>query len=84
MRTTLTIDDDIAVRLAEIRAGDGERFKTLLNRVLRAGLASLREDARRAPSRPFSTKTYPSKCLLPPDTTSTHDMLAFAEGEDWR
>jgi hypothetical protein len=84
MRTTLTIDDDIAVRLAEIRAGDGERFKTLLNRVLRAGLASLREDAVRAPARPFSTKTYPSKCLLPADMVSTHDMLAYAEGEDWR
>ncbi len=78
MRTTLTIDDDIAVRLAEIRAGDGERFKTLLNRVLRAGLASLREDAVRAPARPFS------KCLLPADMASTHEMLAFAEGEDWR
>jgi len=84
MRTTLTIDDDIAARLAEIRAEDGERFKTLLNRILRAGLASLREDARRAPPRPFSTKTYPSKCLLPADMASTHDMLAFAEGEDWR
>lgn len=84
MRTTLTIDDDIAVRLAEIRAKDGERFKTVLNRVLRAGLDSIREDAARAPSRPFSTKTYSSKCLLPADMASTHDMLAFAEGEDWR
>ena len=84
MRTTLTIDDDIAVRLAEIRAEDGERFKTLLNQVLRAGLASIRDDARRAPSRPFSTKTYPSKCLLPAAMASTHDMLAFAEGEDWK
>ena len=84
MRTTLTIDDDIAVRLAEMRAEDGEHFKTILNRILRAGLASLSEEARRAPSRPFSTKTYPSKCLLPADMASTHDMLAFAEGEDWR
>ena len=55
-----------------------------VRRVLRAGLASIREDARRTPSRPFSTKTYPSKCLLPADMASTHDMLAFAEGEDWR
>ena len=82
MRTTLTIDDDIAVRLAEIRAEDGERFKTLLNRVLRAGLASLRAEERRAPARAFSTKTYAAKCLLPAGMASTHDMLAFAEGED--
>lgn len=84
MRTTLTIDDDVAARLAEIRAEDGERFKPLLNRVLRAGLDTLRKNARRPPSRPFSTRTFPSKCLLPADKTSTHDMFAFAEGEDWQ
>ena len=46
MGTTLAIDDDIAVRFAEIRAEDGERFKTLPNRVLRSGLASTHDDAR--------------------------------------
>ena len=84
MRTTLTIDDDIAVRLAEMRAEDGERFKTLLNRVLRAGLAALRAEKRREPASAFSTKTYPAKCLLPEGMAATHDMLAFAEGEDWK
>ena len=83
MRTTLTIDDDIAVHLAEIRAGDGERFKTLVNRVLRVGLAALRSEESRAPARKFSTKTHRAKCLLPDGIASTHDMLAFAEGEDW-
>jgi hypothetical protein len=84
VRTTLTIDDDIAFRLAEIRAEGGERFKTLLNRVLRAGLAAIRAGERLAPARSFSTKTYRAKCLLPGTMTSTHDMLAFAEGEDWK
>ena len=84
MRTTLTLDDDIAFRLAEIRAEGGERFKTLLNRVLRAGLAALRAGERREPAKAFSTKTYRAKFLLPPAMTSTHDMLAFAEGEDWK
>ena len=65
MRTTLTSDDGIAVRLAEIRAEDGERFKTLLNRVFRAGLAALRAGERREPARAFSTKICPAKCLLP-------------------
>ena len=84
MRTTLTIDDDVAVRLAGMRAEDGERFKLLVNRVLRAGLAALGEGERRAPARTFSTRTYPAKCLLPREMTGTHDMLAFAEGEDWK
>ena len=81
MRTTLTLDDDVAFRLAEIRAEDGERFKTLLNRVLRAGLAAIRAGERRAPAKAFSTKTFKARCLLPETMTSTHDMLAFAEGE---
>ena len=84
MRTTLTLDDDIAIRLAEIRAEGGERFKTLLNRILRAGLAALRAGERRAPAKAFSTKTFKSRCLLPETMTSTHDMLAYAEGEDWK
>ena len=84
MRTTLTLDDDIAFRLAEIRAEGGERFKTLLKRVLRAGLAAIRAGERRKPVPAFSTRTYRSKCLLPESVASTHDMLAFAEGEDWK
>jgi hypothetical protein len=28
--------------------------------------------------------TYRSKCLLPDGMSGTHDMLAFAEGEDWK
>lgn len=84
MRTTLTLDDDIAFRLAEIRAEGGERFKTLLNRVLRAGLAALRADERSSPTKAFSTKTFKARCLLPETMTSTHDMLAYAEGEDWK
>lgn len=28
--------------------------------------------------------TYRAKCLLPEGMTGTHDMLAFAEGEDWK
>ena len=69
MRTTLTLDNDIAFRLAEIRA---------------EGLAAIRAGERRKPVPAFSTKTYRSKCLLPESVASTHDMLAFAEGEDWK
>ena len=84
MRTTLTIDDDIAIRLAEIRSEEGARFKTLLNHVLRAGLAALQSADCRKPKKTFSTKTYRATCLLPETITSTQDMLAFAEGESWK
>ena len=84
MRTTLTLEDDVAFRLAELRAEDGERFKTLLNRVLRAGLAALSQPKETTSMHRFSTPTFHGKCLLPANMTSTQDMLAFGEGEDWK
>jgi hypothetical protein len=41
MRTTLTIDDDVAFGLKKIQEGDRERsFKEIVNEVLRRGLIS--------------------------------------------
>ncbi len=39
MRTTVTIDEDLAVRLQETAAARGQSFKQTLNEALRAGLA---------------------------------------------
>jgi len=38
MRTTLTIDDDVAARLRQLRESGGGSFKELVNDVLRRGL----------------------------------------------
>ena len=38
MRTTLTLDDDVAHQLAEQQRRTGESFKQLVNDTLRAGL----------------------------------------------
>ena len=80
MRTTLTIEDDVAFRLAELRAEGGERFKIILNRVLRAGLAAIGKAKEIPSTHRFSTPTFHGKCLLPENMTSAHDMLAFGEG----
>ena len=42
MRTTLTLDEDIAVRLQSEARRTGQPFKTLVNEVLRSGLAQRR------------------------------------------
>ena len=39
MRTTLTLDDDIAKRLKEIAYRTGRSFKSVVNESLRAGIA---------------------------------------------
>lgn len=48
MRTTLTIDDDIARQLKEIVHRSGKPFKTVVNEALRAGIENNRiADVRR-------------------------------------
>ena len=42
MRTTLTIDDDVAATLKESSRRSGKPFKQLLNETLRAGLQAQR------------------------------------------
>ena len=45
MRTTVALDDDLAVRLERHRSQHGESFKQALNEAVRAGLKQLEQDA---------------------------------------
>ncbi len=51
MRTTLTLDEDIARRLQAESRRTGEPFKTVVNNFLRAGLAQRRVAKAAAPFR---------------------------------
>lgn len=53
MRTTLTLDDDIAAKLRAEARRSGEPFKQIVNRVLRTGL-NVRAQAASIP--PFKVK----------------------------
>ena len=55
MRTTLTIDDDIALRIEQQRQRDGQSLKQVINRLLREGL---RHDQRPSEARKYRTKTH--------------------------
>lgn len=83
VRTTLTLDDDVAVALERLRRRRREPLKQVVNAVLRAGLSAL--DARAtAPRKPFRTQPM---SLGPPrlkNLDNISDVLAFAEGEDFR
>ena len=56
MRTTLTIDDDIANLLEQEVRRSGESFKGTVNRLLRAGLTA---DAKPEISEPFKVRPFP-------------------------
>jgi hypothetical protein len=83
MRTTLTLEDDVAVRLEELRRETGAPLKDLVNRALRMGLERI-EHGEPKRKRPFRTRPMAvGRCLVPSldDITA---VLDWAEGPDFR
>jgi len=82
MRTTLTLDDDVAIRLEKLQAERSESFKAVVNAALRAGLdtlsASVEETA------PYRIAPHPAGGCTLPDLDSLHEALAVGEGEGFR
>ena len=80
MRTTVTIDDDVAVELARIRGQrGGSSFKKVINDTLRAGLAHAA--ASRPPRRQYRTRPVSlGRCKLD-SIDDTARVIAIAEGE---
>ncbi len=64
MRTTLTIDKDIAVLLARLRETKRVSLKALVNEALRLGLQGM--TSRRQPGKAYKSPSWNAgKCLLP-------------------
>ncbi len=55
MRTTLTIDDDLAIEIDRLRRRDGRSLRNVVNTLLREGLRSRQGPPR---SRKHRTKAY--------------------------
>lgn len=79
VRTTLSLDDDVAAQLAQLRARHDRPFKQLVNDVLRAGLGQL-ERERPAQRGPYTRPVSLGKPRLP-DVDDVSEVLALAEGE---
>ena len=56
MRTTLTLEDDLARELKKLSHDSGESFKDVVNRALRAGLAAQNAPPKSKPYRVRQTK----------------------------
>ena len=82
MRTTLTLDDDIAARLQAESRKTGRPFKTVVNDYLRAWLAKRRADTKAAP---FRVETVRMGALLPGRSyDNIGALLEDAEGDEHR
>ncbi len=82
MRTTVTLDPDVAAEIERIRTSQGRRFKHVLNDALRVGL---RELSRTRGEQPFASPTEArSLGTMLIDITDTSAAIAEAEGEHHR
>lgn len=81
MRTTLTLDPDVAARAREGAAKLGKPFKDVINLALRSGLETVL-----APpvSKPYRTRPRPLGLREGLTYDNIADLLARAEGEDHR
>jgi hypothetical protein len=80
MRTTLTLDDDVAVKLKA--AARNRSFKAVVNEALRAGLTAL--EKRVPPRKTFRTRGFDLGPSLIGSLDNVEEVLSRVEGEDHR
>lgn len=82
MRTTLTIDQDIAVQLEHIRRSGKGSLKQIVNDLLRAGLQNTKNHPQTRKTR-HTKSVHLGHCLID-SIDDVSEALSIAEGEDFR
>ena len=82
MRTTLTLDDDIAAAIERLRKTSGQTLKALINKALREGLKQMRERPKQ--KKPFRTQAVALGRVKTGGIDNIAEVLALAEGESFR
>ncbi|RMH04985.1 MAG: hypothetical protein D6704_10230 [Nitrospirae bacterium] len=83
MRTTLTLDEDVAAQLSRLRnTRKGVKLKDLINEALRYGLKQMMTPQR--PSTLYSTQAVSLGRCLVGSLDDVAEVLAIAEGEAFR
>jgi hypothetical protein len=81
MRTTLTLDDDVAVELERLRRARNVKLKDLVNEALRRGLRDMSAPPKKRPA--FRTRAFHmGKPLI--DIDNVAEALARLEGEGFK
>lgn len=82
MRTTLTIEDDVAARLEKAVRTRRQSLKAVINETLRAGLDRL--ESPKPARQPFRTKGFNLGPSLVGSLDNIEEILSRVEGEDHR
>lgn len=82
MRTTLTIEEDVAAALERLRQQRGDSHKSLVNEALRLGLQRLEDERPRRT--PFVQETLSVGGVRLENLDDIGEVLTLVEGEDHR
>jgi hypothetical protein len=82
MRTTLTLDDDVAALLMRIQEQRKATLKEVVNAALRDGLVAMTKPPQ--PREAFRTGTLVNGPRNLPNIDNISEVLAWAEGEDYK
>ena len=80
MRTTLTLEDDVAARVAMAMERNKSTLKELVNSALRVGLDAMEKPAPQP--KPFKVIPYQNGQILLPSLDDISEVLSIIEGED--
>jgi Ribbon-helix-helix protein, copG family len=81
MRTTLTLDDDVAVQLERLRRARDVSLKDVVNEALRLGLREMAAKPKKR--KPFRTRTHNMGPFLI-NIDNVAEAIAQAEGEGYK
>ena len=82
MRTTLTLDPDVAALAERVQRVRGQSFKVIVNEALRSGLRAMEVPS--GESVAYKTPTVDLGRCMVGSLDDVADVLALAEGEDFR
>jgi predicted flavoprotein YhiN len=82
MRTTLTIEDDVAAELERLRRTRDASLKEVVNEALRHGVREMSAPPKR--KKPFRTKSFHTGGVLVKSIDNVAELLAEIEGETFR
>ncbi len=78
MRTTLTLDDDVAAKAKLATMQSGMPFKVVINQALRVGIAEILAPQ---PAQPYRTRPHPMGLKAGLSYDNVQELLSVAEGE---
>ena len=81
MRTTITLDDDVAASLKRLEKRRGIKFKALVNEALREGIKCLVAPKKRGV---FRTRSVDLGSCRAGNIDNIAEVLAVAEGESFK